>query len=145
MVDPARSDLLMGEWELRCIDEKEVNITVANGLFGLPWIRTYQMIDVPGDQLVNVVEFEEGGKLRVGLSIAPHPTNGTRFNFGFSECTLRWRDLCMPLPPVGRGWGKLLHLCRTPPLPAAATSLGVPPSLTSLSSLPVTIVIVVVS
>ena len=48
MVDPARSNLLTGEWELRWTDEKEVNIAVANGLFGPPWICTYQTIDVPG-------------------------------------------------------------------------------------------------
>jgi len=36
MVDPARSNLLAGKWELRWTDEKEVNIAVANGLFGLP-------------------------------------------------------------------------------------------------------------
>ncbi len=76
MVDPARSDLLTGVWELRWTDEKEVNIAVANSLFGLPWICTYQTIDVPCGQLVNVVEFEEGGKLHVGLSIAPDPTDG---------------------------------------------------------------------
>ena len=53
MADPARSDLLTDEWELRWTDEKEVNFAVANGLFGLPWIRTYQTIDVPGGRLVN--------------------------------------------------------------------------------------------
>jgi hypothetical protein len=89
MVDPARSNLLAGEWELRWTDEKEVNIAVANGLFGLPWICTYQTIDMPGRRLVNVIEFEEGGELLVGLSIVPDWTDGARFNFGFGECTLR--------------------------------------------------------
>ena len=41
MVDPLRLNLLMGKWELRWTDEKAVNIAVANGLFGLPWIWTY--------------------------------------------------------------------------------------------------------
>ena len=89
MVDPARSNLLTGEWELRWTDEKEVNIAVANGLFGLPWICTYQTIHVPGGRLVNVIEFEEGGELRVGLSIAPNRIDIVRFNFGFDECMLR--------------------------------------------------------
>ena len=110
MAEPARSDLLTGEWELRWTDEKEVNFAVASGLFGLPWMRTYQSIDVPGGRLVNVIEFEEGGELRVGSSIAPDPTDGARFNFVFSECTLRWRESRVPLPPVGRGWGELLYL-----------------------------------
>jgi len=123
MADPARSDLLTGEWELRWTNEKEVNFAVANSLFGLLWICTYQTIDVPGGQLVNVIEFEEGGELRVGSSITPDPTDGARLNFVFGECMLRWRDLRVPLPPVGWGWGKLLRLCRTPPLPVAATLL----------------------
>jgi hypothetical protein len=72
--------------------------------------------------MVNVIDFEEGGELRVCSSIAPDPTDGVRFNFVFGECTLRWRDLRVPLPPVGWGWGELLRLCRTKPLPAAATS-----------------------
>lgn len=110
MAEPARSDLLTGEWELRWTDEKEVNFAVGKGLFGLPWMRTYQSIDVPGRRLVNVIEFEQGGELRVGSSIVPDPYDGTRFNFVFGECTLKWRDFCVPLPPVGRGWGELLYL-----------------------------------
>ena len=51
MVDPLRLNLLTGKWELRWTDEKAVNIAVANGLFGLPWICTNQTIDVPGGWL----------------------------------------------------------------------------------------------
>lgn len=109
MAEPARSDLFTGEWELRWTDEKEINFAVEKGLFGLPWTRTYQTIDVPGGRLENVIEFD-GGELRVGSSIVPDPTDGTRFNFAFGECTLRWREICVPLPPVGRGWGELLYL-----------------------------------
>ena len=36
-----------------------------------------------------MIEFEEGGELRVGLSIAPDRTDGAQFNFGFGESTLR--------------------------------------------------------
>ncbi len=68
MVDPARSNLLTGEWELRWTDEKEVNIAVANS--------NYQTIDVSGGRLVNVIEFKEGGELRTGLSITPDRTDG---------------------------------------------------------------------
>ena len=28
----------------------------------------------------------------------------------FTECSVRWRGLQLPLPPVGRGWGELLYL-----------------------------------
>lgn len=109
MEEPARSDLLSGEWEVRWTNEKEINFTVKNGLLGLPWKRTYQSIDVPNSRLVNIIEFV-GGELRVGSSIMPDPSDGTRFNFVFGECTFKWRELCLPLPPVGRGWGELLYL-----------------------------------
>ena len=106
---PTRSALFSGTWECRWTDEKELNFAVANGLFGLPWVRTYQSIDVPAGELVNIIEFEDG-ELRVGSSIAPDAADGTRFNFAFNACALTWRGLRVPLPPVGRGWGELLYL-----------------------------------
>ena len=57
----------------------------------------------------HTLEFE-GGALRVGSSISPDAGDGSRFNFAFSDCSLRWRSLELPLPPVGRGWGELLFL-----------------------------------
>ena len=36
--------------------------------------------------------------------------DGSRFNFSFEQCTLQWRALTLPLPPVGRGWGEILYL-----------------------------------
>lgn len=109
MEEPARSDLLSGEWEVRWTNEKEINFTVKNGLLGLQWKRTYQSIDMPNSRLVNIIEFD-GGELRVFSSIMPDPSDGTRFNFVFGECTLKWKELSVPLPPVGRGWGELLYL-----------------------------------
>ena len=106
---PTRSALFSGTWECRWTDEKELNFAVRNGLFGLPWVRTYQAIDIAAGSLENVLEFE-GGELRVGSCIAPDDADGTRFNFAFSNCALTWRDVRVPLPPVGRGWGELLYL-----------------------------------
>ena len=116
MADPARSDLLTDEWELRWTDEKEVNFAVANGLFGLPWIRTYQTIDVPGGRLVNGERdrFRGGGRAARVLEHRARPDRRRAIQ-------LRVRRV-QPLPPVGWGWGELLRLCRTKPLPAAATS-----------------------
>ena len=37
-------------------------------------------------------------------------TMDSRFNFAFEQCSLTWRALKVPLPPVGRGWGELLYL-----------------------------------
>ena len=84
---------------------------MRNGLFGLPWVRTYQAIDLARGSLENVLEFD-GGELRVGSTIAPDEADekGTRFDFAFRNCALTWRNVRVPLPPVGRGWGELLYL-----------------------------------
>jgi len=107
--DPARSEDFSGEWECRWTSEKELNFAVDKGLFGLPWTRTYQTIDVPNGLLENVIEFE-GGFLKVGSTIKPDDKIGSRFNFEFERCSVKWRDWTVPLPPVGRGWGELLYL-----------------------------------
>jgi hypothetical protein len=44
---------------------------VANGLFGLPWLRTYQEIDISARSLVNVLEFE--GVACLTSSLGPNP------------------------------------------------------------------------
>jgi autotransporter-associated beta strand protein len=62
-----------------------------------------------GGTLSNVIEFD-GGALTVGSTIAPDTALGSRFNFAFERCTVRWRGLTVPLPPVGKGWGELLYL-----------------------------------
>ena len=82
---------------------------VDKGLFGLPWERTYQRIDVASQALTNVILFVDGA-LTVGSSIAPDEADGSRFNFAFRDCSLRYKGLTVPLPPVGRGWGELLFL-----------------------------------
>lgn len=107
--DPVRSELFSGEWECQWTNEKELNFAVRNGLFGLPWLRTYQTIDIPSSKLENVIMFK-GGELRVSSSIAPDEADGTRFNFAFSGCSLKWMSIRVPFPPIGRGWGELLYL-----------------------------------
>jgi len=108
--EPARSPLFSGTWECVWTTESELNFAVDKGLLGLPWRRTYQTIDVPRGTLTNVIEFEEGGFLRVGSTISPDAERGERFRFSFDSCAVRWRSLELPLPPVGRGWGELLYL-----------------------------------
>lgn len=107
--EPARSAKFSGEWECVWTTEKELNFVVEAGLLGLPWQRTYQTIDVGGGRLTNVIDFD-GGQLSVDSSIAPDEADGSRFNFAFDACALRYRSLRVPLPPVGRGWGELLYL-----------------------------------
>mmetsp|Transcript_42135 Transcript_42135/g.132248 ORF Transcript_42135/g.132248 Transcript_42135/m.132248 type:complete len:343 (+) Transcript_42135:44-1072(+) len=108
--EPARSPLFSGTWECVWTTESELNFAVDKGLLGLPWRRTYQTIDVPRGTLTNIIEFEEGGFLRVGSTISPDAERGERFCFSFDSCAVRWRSLELPLPPVGRGWGDLLYL-----------------------------------
>ena len=107
--EPSRSEALSAEWECQWTNERGLNFARENGLFGLPWKRTYQRIDVTKGTLLNVLEFDDG-QLTVGSMITPDETNAAKFNFAFSGCLLRWRSYEVPLPPVGRGWGELLFL-----------------------------------
>ena len=107
--EPARSPLFNGRWVCRWTTEQEINFAVEKGLFGLPWVSTYQDIDLQEQTLENTIEFE-GGSLRVGSTIQPDDDLGARFNFAFEQCSVKWRSLTVPLPPVGRGWGDLLYL-----------------------------------
>ena len=52
---------------------------------------------------VSNAQFEDA-ELTVGSTIAPDEdsADGSRFNFAFEKCTLRWRSFEVPLPPVGR-------------------------------------------
>jgi len=107
--NPARSPLFSGEWEPLWTTEKELNFFVDKGLFGLPWERTYQKIDIAGGTLENVIQFEDGS-LKVKSTISPDAEQGQRFNFAFNEATVRYRKIELSLPPVGKGWGELLFL-----------------------------------
>ena len=42
--------------------------------------------------------------------MSPDAERGERFNFAFNKCAVRYRQIELPLPPVGRGWGELLYL-----------------------------------
>jgi len=112
---PASSAAFSGEWECRWTTESELNFVVDKGLLGQPWVRTYQIIDVAGGKLENVIECVGDSCLRVGSTIAPDDDDeeGRRFNFSFDRCALRWRSIEVPLPPVGRGWGVLVYLDET--------------------------------
>lgn len=108
--EPARSALFSGEWECLWTTEKELNFAVERGLFGLPWQRTYQTINVADGTLTNVIQFD-GGALTVASAVAPDAEgDGSRFAFSFNACSVQWRGLEVPLPPVGRGWGELLYI-----------------------------------
>ena len=107
--DPARSELFTAEWECVWTTETELNFAREKGLFGLPWVRTYQSIDMSEGTLLNVLDFEDG-ELSVGSTISTDDADGARFNFAFENCSLRWRQFKVPLPPVGKGWGELLYL-----------------------------------
>lgn len=108
--EPARSEIFSGEWECMWTDEKELKFARSSGLFGLPWVRTSQSIDIARGVLVDVLEFEDSSELRVTSAIIPDETNSMRFNFACNSCSLRWKSVQVSLPPVGRGWGRLLYL-----------------------------------
>jgi len=106
---PASDPRLTGAWECQWTSEKEINFAVEKGLFGEPWRRTVQSIDVAAGTLENRIEFEDG-LLRVCSTFAPDEVDGRRFNFAFESCDVRWRSVTVPLPPVGKGWGEVVYL-----------------------------------
>ena len=108
--NPARSPLFSGEWECLWTTEKEINFLVGSGLFGEKWKRSYQVIDVPGNNLENYILFENESDLSVGSTIKPDPNQGSRFDIRFETASLKWKGFKVNLPPVGSGWGELLYL-----------------------------------
>ena len=108
--NPAQSSLFSGEWDCLWTTEKEINFLVGSGLFGQKWKRSYQIIDVPGNNLENYILFENESDLSVGSSIKPDPDEGSRFDINFEKASLKWKGFKVNLPPVGSGWGELLYL-----------------------------------
>merc|ERR1712196_359930 len=84
------------------------------GFFGLPCLGTSQTIGPAGGEanaelaLNNSIDFDDGF-LRVGSSCEPAST-GRRVSFRFASCSARWRNIEVPLPPVGQGYFDVLYL-----------------------------------
>jgi len=115
--DPASSRLLRGRWDIVWTTEAELLFLTAKGFLGLPCVAAYQTISTEPDgqsQLGNRIEFDNGaaggsGFLNVGSSCEP-AAEGGRVDFRFSSCAARWRQLEVPLPPVGTGWFEVIYL-----------------------------------
>ncbi len=114
--DPASSPSLAATWDVVWTTESELLFLTDSGLFGLPCTGTYQTITRNADgtsSLANEIEFEaeDGGvgRLSVG-STCERAAAGGRVDFRFESCGLRWRQLKLPLPPVGTGWFEVTYL-----------------------------------
>jgi hypothetical protein len=114
--NPASSPLLCGTWDIVWTTESELLALTSSGFLGLPWSASYQTITrAPLDGgggwaygLENAIDFD-GGFLRVGSSCSPQPSGG-RVDFAFSSCSAKWREVTLPLPPVGAGWFEVLYM-----------------------------------
>lgn len=118
--DPASSPKLCGRWDIVWTTESELLALMSNpgGFFGLPCTASYQVIAREraddGDSweyaLDNAIDFDGGDSfLRVGSSCAPAASGG-KVSFSFKRCDLKWRQLQLPLPPVGSGFFEVLYL-----------------------------------
>jgi len=127
--DPAGSPLLCGTWDIAWTTESELLGVMDNGFFGLRCTASYQTISrqkaagtAPGSgsgsgweyTLQNSIDFEgesdsSSGFLRVGSTCEP-ASAGARVNFRFESCALKWRQLQLPLPPVGSGWFDVIYM-----------------------------------
>lgn len=120
--NPASSPLLCSTWDILWTTESELLALTANGFFGLPCTAAYQTIQREGRTdgepgvaytLSNSIDFEKAdgadGFLRVGSTCEPAATGG-RVDFRFESCAAKWRQLELPLPPVGAGWFEVLYM-----------------------------------
>lgn len=108
---PATSGLLNGTWKLLWTTETELLFIMKNGLGpGLPCTAVTQSLDLEAGRLVNYVGCGTS-YLSVGSSIVvPDRSDGSSLDFEFQSCTLRYRQLTLPLPPVGKGRFRIAYL-----------------------------------
>jgi len=99
---------MTGRWQMKWTSEKEILFCVEKGFFGLPCTDVYQTIDVKAGTLGNVIEFSDEGFLKVDSNYKNQ--KGSRFEFKFQSCALKWKFLQVPLPPVAEGWGEQVYL-----------------------------------
>jgi len=121
--DPASSPLLCATWDIEWTTESELLGVMDGGFLGLPCTASYQTISRQRTAdtasgwaytLQNSIDFDgetdsSSGFLRVGSTCEPALTGG-RVNFRFESCALKWRQLQVPLPPVGSGWFDVLYM-----------------------------------
>ncbi|KAL1504410.1 hypothetical protein AB1Y20_010816 [Prymnesium parvum] len=100
---PARSELLSGQWEWLWTSERKVSFAQ---LLGLPSERTSQTIDMAAGTALQFTD----GFLEVQSKVSADAEIGSRLNFECTKRTLRWHSIQLPLPPIGKGWGELLYL-----------------------------------
>jgi len=115
--NPAASAKLCGRWQVAWTTESELLALTKSGFFGLPCEgasqtiqRTKAAASAAGYDytLSNDIDFD-GGFLRVGSTCEPAASGG-RVNFRFESCAAKWRQLQVPLPPVGSGWFDVVYL-----------------------------------
>eukprot|EP00873_Tetraselmis_striata_P036818 jgi/Tetstr1/457082/TSEL_043743.t1 len=100
---------LSATWKLLWTTEKETLFIVEKaGLFGTEAGEVYQVIDVEGGTLQNVITFPPDGAFIVtsGVSVA----GPQRMDFKFSAAKLKLPKRDIPFPPVGQGWFESVYL-----------------------------------
>mmetsp|Transcript_64999 Transcript_64999/g.89319 ORF Transcript_64999/g.89319 Transcript_64999/m.89319 type:complete len:366 (-) Transcript_64999:253-1350(-) len=112
-LEPARSSLLKGKWEIVWTTEKELLLLTDKGLLGLPCTGVSQRIYDDKDErlgLVNRIDFDGDGFISVSSTCSPDIDNGQRVEFSFESCRARWKGIEVPLPPVGSGWFDIIYM-----------------------------------
>lgn len=109
--DTASSDKLVGTWDIVWTTEAELLTLTDKGFLGLPCESASQTISRTSDgtyRLDNSIDFD-GGFLKVGSTCEPSATGG-KVNFRFESCEAKWKDIKVPLPPVGAGWFEVMYI-----------------------------------
>lgn len=99
--------LLSGRWKLLWTTEKETLALAGGGVLGRAVTDVYQLIDAEKGTLSNNIDFE-GGAFEVDSTC--EPSDGIRVDFAFNAARVRFGDIALPLPPVGKGWFDCVYL-----------------------------------
>ncbi|CAL5220831.1 g2911 [Coccomyxa viridis] len=107
----ASSQNINATWKLLWTTEKETLFILKQARwFGTEAGDVYQVVDVPGGALNNVITFQNGAAFIVDSSLDLDADNPQRLNFKFSGAKLKLPKRTVSLPPFGKGWFDTVYL-----------------------------------
>ncbi|PRW59761.1 cytochrome P450 [Chlorella sorokiniana] len=104
------ADKLSATWKLLWTTEKETLWILKNaGLFGTAAGDVFQVVDVEGGLLQNVITFPPEGAFIVDSAISTAGPQRTQFQFNAATVKLP-AGRKLPLPPFGKGWFDTIYV-----------------------------------
>eukprot|EP00238_Polyblepharides_amylifera_P002190 CAMPEP_0196591668 /NCGR_PEP_ID=MMETSP1081-20130531/70516_1 /TAXON_ID=36882 /ORGANISM="Pyramimonas amylifera, Strain CCMP720" /LENGTH=263 /DNA_ID=CAMNT_0041915105 /DNA_START=43 /DNA_END=834 /DNA_ORIENTATION=- len=102
---------LSGVWELLWTSEKETLFLLEKGIFRVgPAQKSFQVIDVGGQTLQNVIQFGENSESVFVVDSSLQVVSDKRCEFKFSGARLTTPNFNFKIPPFGQGWFENVYL-----------------------------------